>query len=257
MSLKTGPFRYLERGSGPPVLWLHGLFGGPENWTVTLARLADRFHGLALQLPVDYQPQRRPADLRSIGQLTEYVAHFLAQRGIERTIIGGNSLGGQVALDFCLRYPQRASQLVLTGSAGLFEYSLSRKIPRPSEQFIREQTSQIFYDPGYVTDALVQDIYRMLSDRNYVRFLIRVAKATRDYNVKSELGRLGLPTLIVWGRQDRITPPKVAHEFQTHIRGAQLVFIERCGHSPPIERPEEFSQVVRDFLCGKSACADA
>jgi len=183
MNLKTGPFRYLERGSGPPVLWLHGLFGCPENWTVTLEQLADRFRGLALQLPVDHQPQRRPDEFRSIGQLTEYVADFLDRQGIERTIIGGNSLGGQVALDFCLRYPQRATRLVLTGSAGLFEYSLTRKIPRPSPAFIREQAAQVFYDPAYVTEALVQDIYRMLSDRSYVRFLIRVAKATRNYNV--------------------------------------------------------------------------
>ena len=234
MSLTAEPFRYLERGQGDSVLWLHGLFGSPENWYPTLHALADEFHGLALQLPLDHRPTRQPDDFESIQQLTEFVARFLDTQDIERTIIGGNSLGGQVAIDFCLRYPERVSKLVLTGSAGLFEYSLSRQVPRPSPEFVREQASQVFYDRSYVTESLVQQISQMLSDRTYVRFLIRVAKATRDYNVKGELERLRLPTLIVWGSNDQITPPSVAHDFQTHIQGAQLVFIERCGHSPPI-----------------------
>lgn len=251
MSSAIEPFRYLERGQGDSILWIHGLFGSPENWKPILDELAASFHGLALQLPLDHRPTRRPDDFQSIQQLTEFVARFLDHQEIERTIIGGNSLGGQVAIDFCLRHPERAAKLVLTGSAGLFEYSLSRQVPRPSEAFIREQASQIFYDQKHITESLVQEIHKMLSDRTYVRFLIRVAKATRDYNVKSELERLRLPTLIVWGSHDRITPPSVAHDFQAHIRGAQLVFIERCGHSPPIERPEEFAQIVRDFLCSQ------
>jgi pimeloyl-ACP methyl ester carboxylesterase len=255
MSWQTESFRYLERGSGEPVLLLHGLFGSPENWHTTLDHLADEFHTLALQLPLDYQPSRRPDDFESIQQLTDFVVRFLDHQGIERTIIGGNSLGGQVAIDFCLRHPERASKLILTGSAGLFEYSLSRQVPRPSEEFIRNQATQIFYDPSHVTEALVQEIHQMLTDRTYVRFLIRVAKATRDYNVKPELDRLRLPTLIVWGRDDRITPPSVAHDFEAHIHGAQLVFIERCGHSPPIERPQEFAQIVRDFLCSQPVLA--
>jgi pimeloyl-ACP methyl ester carboxylesterase len=255
MSLTAEPFRYLERGQGDSVLWLHGLFGGPENWNPTMDHLASDFRGLALQLPLDHRPTRQPDDFQSIQQLTEFVARFLDHQGIERTIIGGNSLGGQVAIDFCLRYPERASKLVLTGSAGLFEYSLSRQVPRPSEAFIREQAGQVFYDASYVTESLVQEISQMLTDRTYVRFLIRVAKATRDYNVKGELERLRLPTLIVWGSNDQITPPSVAHDFQAHIQGAQLTFIERCGHSPPVERPEEFGRIVRDFLCNQPVLA--
>jgi pimeloyl-ACP methyl ester carboxylesterase len=154
-----------------------------------------------------------------------------------------------VAIDFCLRYPEKAEKLIITGSAGLFERSLSGgKIPQVTREFIREKACEIFYDPKHVTEELIDEVLSMLKDRTYVRFLIRVAKATRNYNVKGELAKLKLPTLIVWGREDQITPPAVAHEFKAGLKNARLVFLDRCGHAPPIERPREFSRVLRGFL---------
>jgi pimeloyl-ACP methyl ester carboxylesterase len=249
MTLTDEPFRFLERGQGKAVVLLHGLFGRPENWVPIIEDLSDEFHLLAPQFPIDHQPHRRSQDFRSIHQLTDYVRAFLDHAGIERASIGGNSLGGQVAIDFCLRYPKRAQQLIITGSAGLFERSLSGgRIPQVTREFIREKACEIFYDPKHVTEELVDEVQQMLRDRTYVRFLIKVAKATRNYNVKDELAKLKLPTLIVWGRDDQITPPSVAKEFKENLENAWLVFLDRCGHSPPIEQPRAFSQVLREFL---------
>lgn len=249
MTLAAENIRFLERGRGEAVVLLHGLFGSPENWNPILEELSDEFRVLAPQLPLDRQPARQPHSFQSIHQLTDHVKKFFDSAGIERATIGGNSLGGQVAIDFCLRYPERAERLIITGSAGLFERSLSGgSIPKVTRDFVREKACEVFYDPRYVTEDLVDEVLDMLMDRTYVRFLIRVAKATRDYNVKSELEKLKLPTLIVWGRDDRITPPIVAEEFKEHLVNAQLVFLDRCGHSPPIEQPETFSRILRDFL---------
>ena len=152
-------------------------------------------------------------------------------------------------LDFCLREPEYVDRLVITGSAGLFERSLSDgKRPRVSRRVIRDKAEEIFYDRQHVTDELVDDVYGMLSDRKYVRFLIRVAKATRDRNMKEELWQVKLPTLIIWGKNDVITPPFVAEEFREGIPDARLVFIDRCGHAPPIEQPLEFSRILKEFL---------
>lgn len=239
----------LEKGRGEPVVLLHGLFGDPGNWAPVIEALVDGFRLYAPQLPIDYRPGHPPRRFTSIHQLTDYVSAFFDHFGIERAAIGGNSLGGQVAIDFCLRYPDRADRLIITGSAGLFERSLSGgRVPRVTREFVYEKACEIFYDPRHVTVELVDQVQEMLSDRDYLRFLIRVAKATRDYNVKDELAKLKLPTLIVWGRNDRITPPAVAHEFAEHLENARLVFLERCGHSPPIERPEAFSRILRAFL---------
>jgi len=249
VTLAAESIRFLERGRGEAVVLLHGLFGQPENWRPILENLANEFHLFAPQLPLDRQPMRDSRSSPSIHQLTDHVKSFFDAVGIERAVIGGNSLGGQVAIDFCLRYPEHAERLVITGSAGLFERSLSGgSIPKVTRQFIREKACEVFYDPSYVTEELIDEVQAMLMDRTYVRFLIRVAKAARDYNVKSELEKLKLPALIVWGQDDKITPPVVAQEFKEHLDHAQLVFLERCGHSPPIEQPEAFSRILREFL---------
>jgi len=243
-------FRYLEIGRGDtPVVLLHGLFGSPENWRAIMEDLADQCRLLAPQFPIDYQAHRRHTDFRAIDQLTDFVEMFFDQMKLVSAVLCGNSLGGQVAVDFCLRDPDRVDRLVITGSAGLFERSLSDgQRPQVNREIVRQRASEIFYDRKHVTDQLVEDVFKMLSDRKYVRFLIRVAKATRNRNMKEELWQLKLPTLIVWGRNDLITPPYVAEEFQEGIPDAQLVFIDRCGHAPPIERPLEFSRIFKEFL---------
>ncbi len=242
-------FRFLEHGEGETVLLLHGLFGSPENWQGVIDSLSQEFRVLALQFPINYQPNRSIYAYSSIPQLTEYVREFMDQHDVRRATLVGNSLGGQVAIDFCLQHPQRADRLILTGSAGLFERSLSGgSTPKVSREFIREKAREIFYDPQHVTEELVEQVYEMLGDRSFLRFLLRIAKSTRDYNVKNELARIKIPTLIIWGQDDQITPPAVAHEFEEHLENAKLVFIDRCGHTPPIERPTQFSQLTRDFL---------
>ena len=242
--------RYVEVGRGDvPVVLLHGLFGSPENWRVIMDDLGEKYRLLALQFPIDHQSNRRHTDFRGIEQLTDYVEAFLDQMGLEDVVLCGNSLGGQVAVDFCLRDPGRVKRLVITGSAGLFERSLSGgQRPRVSRELVRERASDIFFDPKHVTDELVEQVYAMLTDRHYVRFLIRIAKATRNRNMSEELWQVKLPTLIVWGKNDTITPPFVAEQFREGIPNARLVFIDRCGHAPPIEQPLQFSRILRKFL---------
>ncbi len=86
--------------------------------------------------------------------------------------------------------------------------------------------------------------------RQYRRFLLRVSKATRDRHMAEELANVDVPTLIVWGRNDTITPPFVAEQFRDSISRAELAFIDQCGHSPPIEQPEEFARLLHTFLDG-------
>jgi len=243
-------FRFLESGNGEEVvLLLHGLFGSPNNWDVVLRDLADEFHVYALQFPIDYVPNREPKPFSTVRELTEYTKEFVDFIGADKVSLAGNSLGGQVAIDFCLQYPKLSDRLIITGSAGLFEKNLAGgAIPKVDREFIREKAGEIFYDTKILTEEMVDLIQQMLGDRSFVRYLLRIAKATRDYNVKSELDRIKVPTLIVWGSDDQITPPEVAHEFEEHLVDAKLVFIDRCGHSPPMERPNEFSRILREFL---------
>ncbi len=237
-------FEYLEAGQGPTLTLLHGLFGGPSNWASCIPILAQDFRVLAPKFPLDGS-----LPITSLQPLTDFVREFLDFKKIEQTALCGNSLGGQVALDFCLKYPHRVTKLILAGSAGLYERHLSDgSLPKPNKDFIREQAEKVFFDKRHINEELIDQIYQHLQDRHYVRFLIRVAKVTRDYRMDDELAKVKVPTLLIWGAQDEVTPPSVAYQFHEHLPNAQLIFFEQCGHAPPLEHPEKFSRTVRSFL---------
>ena len=230
------------------ILFLHGLFGRPDNWKRVMEELSDFYRLIALQLPIDHAPDRRKAGIRSITELTDYVERALDHLGIGQAILCGNSLGGLIAIDFCLRRPRRAEGLVLVGSAGMLENAFGVGTrPTITRQYVRLRASEIFYDNGLVTDELVEEIYAHVSDRNYTRLMLRRARATRDCKIKHRLCELVLPTLIVWGKEDQITPLSVGEEFRQHIPNSRLELLDQCGHSPNIERPKEFGRMLQEF----------
>jgi len=242
--------RYYDVGAGPiPIVMLHGLFGSPSNWLSIMHDLADHYRFYALQLPIDFGHERHHSSFRSLGQLTRHVERFFEEMKLDHAVLCGNSLGGQVALDFYVKHPDCVERLILSGSAGLFERSLAGgRPPRLCREYIRQQACEIFYDPKHVSDELIEDIYAMLSDRHYRRFLLKVAKATRDRYMLEDLAKVEVPTMIIWGRDDSITPPFVAEQFCSHIHTAELVYIDQCGHAPPIEQPDEFARLLDTFL---------
>lgn len=243
-------FRFYELGSGEtPIVLLHGLFGSPSNWLSIMRELVERYHFYALQLPIEFGQKRHHTAFNSLGQLTHHVAEFLDELGLDQAVVCGNSLGGQIALDLYAQHPERVERLILSGSAGLFERSLAGgRPPRLCRDYIRKQACEIFHDPKHVSDKLVDDVYLMLSDRHYRRFLLKVAKATRNRNMLEELAHVAVPTMIIWGSDDSITPPFVAQQFRDHIPQAELFFIDQCGHAPPIEQPAQFAHLLDEFL---------
>ncbi len=244
------PGPVFEMGQGRnAVVFLHGLFSEPLHWRPIMAGLADRYRVIAPQLPVDRQPGRRQTGMRTIGQLTDYVEQLIERLGLENFVLCGNSLGGLAAIDFSIRHPGRVAGLVLAGSAGLHERNLSNgSRMQPTRAFVRAMASDIIYNQRIITDQVVDQWCVTLKDRDYIRFVLRVARATRDRSVKDELHRLKLPTLLVWGRNDQVTPPSVGEEFARLIDGAQLKLVDHCGHAPNLEKPAAMTRMLREFL---------
>ncbi|MFV1967721.1 MAG: alpha/beta fold hydrolase [Pirellulaceae bacterium] len=239
-----------EMGEGPSaVVFIHGLFGSPQHWRSIMADLAGRYRVLALQLPIDKQPGRRRTGIRTIEELCSHVDHLIGNLDLHRFVVCGNSLGGLVAMDMCLRHPERAAGLVLAGSAGLYERSLTNGArPRPTREFVRTTASDIIYNKRMITDRLLDEWHDAITDRDYVRFVLRLSRATRDRNVEAQLDKLKLPTLMIWGRNDAVTPPSVAEAFQRRIDGSELRFIDNCGHAPNLEQPAAFARMLQEFL---------
>jgi pimeloyl-ACP methyl ester carboxylesterase len=169
----------------------------------------------------------------------------------------GNSLGGHVALVHILKNPERIQSLVLTGSSGLFENGMGDTYPkRGDKEYIRNKTALTFYDPRLATEELVNEVFEITNNRLKVIKIIALAKSAIRNNLGDELTEIKQPTCLIWGNNDTITPPFVGKEFNRLIPNSELHFIDKCGHAPMMEVPDEFNRILDGFLAKiKSAAA--
>lgn len=239
------PFRWLERGGGEPVILLHGLMGQMQHWDAVLERLEPEHRAIALELPIFHRALREP----SLDALTRHVVDFMDALDISRAVVGGNSLGGHVALRLALEHGDRVGGLVLAGSSGLFERSFSSGVPhRPDRGWVRAKMEDVFFDHALVTDGWVDEAHRVVTTPTSALRVLRFARDARRDNLEGRLGAVAAPTLLVWGLDDRITPPEVGRRFRELIPGAELRWLDRCGHAPMLEWPEAFAALVADWL---------
>ncbi|MEO6639186.1 MAG: alpha/beta hydrolase, partial [Ginsengibacter sp.] len=161
----------------------------------------------------------------------------------------GNSLGGHVALIYTLKHPEKIKSLILTGSSGLFENGMGDSYPkRGDKEYIRKKTQLTFYDPAMATEELVNECFEITNNRIKVIKIIALAKSAIRNNLGEELNQIKQPTCLIWGNNDTITPPFVAREFNKLIPKSELHFIDKCGHAPMMEVPEEFNKILSGFL---------
>lgn len=230
----------------PVVLLLHGMFGKAGHWQLCADHLAGRWPVLVPELPVFDMPSHETG----VEGLGIFVKKMMDERDIQRVVIGGNSLGGHIALHMALRWPERVAALILTGSSGLFERSFERSIipRRPTREWLRTKIREVFFDESHVTDALIDEVSDTILDPRRALKILRVAKSAKHDNLRDVLHRITCPTLLAWGADDNITPPSVAREFKECLPNAELRFIRDCGHTPMMERPQEFNRIVERFL---------
>ena len=228
------------------VVVLHGMLGDVDNWTPTIHTLSE--HGYRVIVPL-LPVYDLPMKQTHVPGLVTYVHEFLEQLGIQYAAMIGNSLGGHVALLYTLKYSRNVAALVLTGSSGIYELEMgSGMMRRRDREFLRERAAMTFYDPSHATDELVDEVLDIVNDRSRALRLIKMARSAQAETVTEELPEIDRPTLLVWGRNDQITPPNVAEEFLHRLPSSTLRFIDQCGHAPMIEHPDTFNQITLDFL---------
>jgi pimeloyl-ACP methyl ester carboxylesterase len=184
-----------------------------------------------------------------VKSLSKFIHKFLTHKGLDNVILLGNSLGGHVGLIYTLNHPEHIRAMVLAGSSGLYENSFGGSFPRrESYDFIKEKVEFTFYDPAVATKELVDDVFQTVNDRNRVIRILAMAKSAIRHNMAKELHKISIPVCLIWGRNDKITPPEVAEEFHQLIPHSELHWIDKCGHAPMMERPEEFNVYLTKFL---------
>jgi pimeloyl-ACP methyl ester carboxylesterase len=242
-------YQYIDEGKGEVLLLLHGLMGALSNWEGVIDGFKDNYRVVIPMMPI-YDMPIREAGLEG---LTTFIENFVAFKGFSSFSLIGNSLGGHIALLYTLKNPEKVNRLVLTGSSGLFENTMGGSYPkRGSYEYIKERIEYTFYDPKTATKSLVDEVFELTNSIPKCMRIVAIAKSAQRNNVSNLLYQINKPTCLIWGLNDTITPPAVAHDFNRLIAGSQLHFIDKCCHAPMMERPEKFNEILVGFLASTS-----
>jgi pimeloyl-ACP methyl ester carboxylesterase len=254
---------------GPPVILVHGLGGSIENWVYNIEPLAQRHRVYALDLKGFGRTDQTPL-LREMEELMQFVIDFMEVQEIPKASLLGNSLGGGIVLSIAIRSPEKVDKLVLVDSAGMgrdviIDFRLvsipilGELLSRTSRKSVASLWRKIVYDPALVTDELIEETFKLATLPGAHKALlttlragigIRGQRADQRRRITENISKLKAPTLIFWGREDRIIPVAHAHIAAKMIPGAKLHIFDKCGHVPMMERPDEFNKLVLEFLAG-------
>ncbi|MBC8047545.1 MAG: alpha/beta hydrolase [Fimbriimonadaceae bacterium] len=238
-------FKYVEEGEGNVLMLLHGLFGALSNFYDIIEHFK-LTHKVVIPILPLYE---LPVEETTVMGYVNYVERFVAYKKYDKVIVLGNSLGGHIALLYALKNAEKINAVVLTGSSGLFESAMGDSYPKRGDyEYIKRKTEVTFYDPKHATKELVDELFDIVNDRNKVIRVLATAKSAIRQNLGEEVGKITSPTLLIWGNNDTITPPFVGEEFHKLIPNSKLIFIDKCGHAPMMEQPEEFNKHLETFL---------
>jgi 2-hydroxy-6-oxonona-2,4-dienedioate hydrolase len=232
--------------SGMPVVFLHGLVGLNDHWEGVVDGIKATSRCMLVQLPL----LGLTDEDCSIDGATTLAIRLLEQelRGTPAVLVG-NSFGGHIATKIAIRRGDLVKGLVLAGASGVIEKSIVADVQiRPSREWLERKIGELFFDRSKMNPADVDRAHKELSGRASARAMVKLSRTARKNHLGDELSLVKCPTLIVWGREDIVTPPEACETFAKLIPNNRVVWIDKCGHAPMIEKPEEFAVAMREYL---------
>lgn len=243
---KEGKFTYLEVGEGTPMIVLHGLMGGLSNFDGVAAYFSTNGYKVLIpELPIYTMPLLKT----NVKSFATNLEQFIRHKKLEEVILLGNSLGGHIGLLHTKLFPDKVKALVITGSSGLYESAMGDGYPkRGNYEFMKKKAQEVFYDPEVATKEIVDEVFATVNDRSKLIKTLAIAKSAIRHNMSKDLPHMHTPTCIIWGENDTVTPPNVAKEFHGLLPDSDLYWVEKCGHAPMMEHPNEFNVILHQWL---------
>ena len=258
---------YQEMGAGTPLVLIHGYTSSTYSWKDVFEPLAKKFHVIAVDLKGFGFSGKPDGDYTRRAQAV-LITHLLEHLNIEKAWLCGNSMGGEVALNVALANPERVSGLILVDSAGVEVpgsgslapgYLLFPVVGRllialslTSDKLVREGLEKSFYDHAKVTPDRLANYYRPLKTRGGQLAALRARTQWGIFPVESELGKIKVPTLILWGAQDQLIPLAAGNKLSSLIKDSKLVVFDNCGHLPQEEMPARTVDEIIKFIASSS-----
>jgi len=241
-------FKYIEEGDGLPIIILHGLMGGLSNFNGVITYFKDKGYKVLMPVLPIYD---LPILKTSVRELSNFLDRFIRFKKIKKFVLIGNSLGGHISLYYTKIF-NKANGLVLTGSSGLYEKGMgSGYTKRGDYNVMKKKVEEVFYDPKVANKELVDEVFETVNNRNKLIKILAMAKSAIRHNMAKDLPKMKLPCLIIWGKNDNVTPPEVGIEFNNLLPNSDLSWIDKCGHAPMMEHPEKFNEILLDWLKAK------
>ena len=254
---------YQEKGVGTPLVLLHGFTSSTYSWKDVFEPLSRTFRVIAVDLKGFGFSGKADGDYTRRAQ-AQLVAHLLDHLKIEKAWLGGNSMGGEIALNVALANPQRVDGLILIDSAGVEVKGGSSLAPAyvripfvgraltalalTSDKLVREGLEKSFFDDAKITNERVAHYYRPLRTRGGQLAALRARTQAGQFPIEQDLGRVNARTLIIWGAEDAVIPLAAGRTMNSLIKNSKLVIIEKCGHLPQEEMPERVLDEVTAFI---------
>jgi pimeloyl-ACP methyl ester carboxylesterase len=234
-------------GSGPVVILLHGLFGNYRMWSKTVEALQSDYHVVIPRLPIFDLPIQNT----NVKYLVKVLHDFIEWHNFKEVSLVGHAMGGQVALMYTYLNPDHVSKLIITGSTGLLNTPLtddSLTTKNFDHDFVYDMVSQAFYEENPMLEYFVEEIYLTVQNIPNRLMIGSLIKSSRQNEVTHFLNKIDTPTLLIWGLQDKLSPPEIALHFHDYLRNSELKFIKECGHIAMFDKPSIFNQHLISFL---------
>ena len=243
-------YNYIEKGEGQVIILLHGLMGGLSNFKDVIGFFSSKGYKVIIpELPIYNLPLKET----TVTAFSDFLEDFIKYKNLSDVILLGNSLGGHVGLIYSNKNPSFVKSLVLTGSSGLYENSMGESYPkRENYGYIKRKTQEVFYNSKVATKEIVDEVFETVNNREKLVRTLAIAKSAIRHNMSEELPNIKTPTLLIWGENDLVTPPEVAHEFKSLLPNSKLEWIKKCGHAPMMEHPNEFNKILFNWLNQKN-----
>ncbi|HKV34462.1 MAG TPA: alpha/beta fold hydrolase [Pyrinomonadaceae bacterium] len=246
--------RYLEAGSGPTVILLHGLGGSGQNWMFTVNGLSPQFR-VVVPDQIGFGNSDKPLINYRVRTYVDFLNEFYKQLKIERATLVGNSMGGWVAAAFTIAFPEKVDRLVLASATGLappanFDYKSLYALNPSTREGMKQLVAKVFFNKSFSTDAVIDQFLaqRMSAGDGYtINSLIESVGRREDF-LDGQLDKIKTPTLIIWGREDGLVLLSEGERLTRDIANSKLIIFDRCGHFPQVEKAGEFNAAVLEFL---------
>jgi pimeloyl-ACP methyl ester carboxylesterase len=263
LRIKSHRIRYIDAGTGTPIVFIHGFGASIYSWRKNLGPISKHHRVCAPDLPgFGYSDKPLDADY-SVDAYADFIIQFMDKLQINKAVLVGHSLGGGIALLTCLKYPSRVQSLILLDAEA---YPITpplmlraarlpgiRSIIHRSigEWVVRISLKRSYHDPNLITDALVDEYYRPFLTANGKIAPIKVLQAL-DFetlkNLPRRYRRIRKKTLIIWGAEDRISRIHLAHKLKKDLRNSRLKIIPASGHLVQEEKPAAVNRAILDFV---------